>query len=185
MASNQEHYRQAVDNYGLLRRLAQDEDTRFLHDWQVTITFYVAVHLVNFLLANEGLHPQDHKATQNGLTLLRNIREKTRSDIQTAHEALYTYSRKARYLKGSDIKRASYITGKDFILSLYYLDLLIESKAVNNQPFFPLHDFGRINFQTQRPPQDAWGQIQGFADGLRTEGLILFLCKLNQSENQD
>ena len=68
-------------------------------DWQVTVCFYTALHLVNAHLAHFGMQYRSHTDVKfhinpENVTSLMRLPE----DIYLAYEALFSNSRRSRYL---------------------------------------------------------------------------------------
>lgn|GEM_PF-2288546 len=133
MANSSEHFNQAEENFRLLRHLATSRKMYLLHDWQVTVCFYVAVHLTNVFLADEGKHNASHIATLNDIPNLRSSvpNKQDRDNLYDYYLDLKDLSQKARYLNPSkqDMPRlyikAYYINWLDLFNTLTTLNDLI------------------------------------------------------------
>ncbi|MBP7540739.1 MAG: hypothetical protein KA802_12505 [Saprospiraceae bacterium] len=103
MASFDEHIKKAKDNLRFLETINTHACTNW--DWQVTVSFYAAVHLANAHIAHKaGLHYQSHNATINALNPLKPIpvgMEFT-EPVYLAYVKLKNLSRRARYLCHED-----------------------------------------------------------------------------------
>ncbi|MES2809387.1 MAG: hypothetical protein V4619_12215 [Bacteroidota bacterium] len=96
MAGFDDHIRQAKGNLSILSEFNQ----KILNgwDWQVTISYYVAVHLMNAHLAKKAnLHYKTHEQVKNALFSLTSI-AKIPDDVYTAYVKLEGLSRRSRYL---------------------------------------------------------------------------------------
>ena len=98
MASFDDHISQAKGNLTFLTGVNLNFNSNW--DWQVTICFYVAVHLMNGHLAKKAnLHYRTHNDVKNGInphnpTAVYKVPE----DIYLAYCKLEGLSRRARYL---------------------------------------------------------------------------------------
>lgn len=99
MGTPTEHQSKADHNLAFLKTISDDYP-----DWMATAAFYVAVQLIEKLLAERGVHSADHQQRKNS------VRREFPS-IQKAYNALYNASLVARYdqpsqaLPVSDVRR--------------------------------------------------------------------------------
>ena len=96
MAGFDDHIRQAKGNISILSEFNQ----KILNgwDWQVTISYYVAVHLMNAHLAKKAnLHYKTHEQVKNALFNDLSV-AKIPDDIYTGYVKLEGLSRRSRYL---------------------------------------------------------------------------------------
>lgn len=97
MATFQEHINQAKCNITFLQNINNIVDDCI--DWQVTVAFYTALHLVNAHISSSGLQYRRHTDVKdvlnpyNKLSLL-----KLPEDEYTSYVSLQSLSRRARYL---------------------------------------------------------------------------------------
>lgn len=74
-------------------------------DWEVTICFYTALHLMNAHLAKHDLHYRSHNDVDYALNPYGLSPSKITEDVYIAYRSLRSLSRRARYLvseKGSN-----------------------------------------------------------------------------------
>ena len=86
MPNPKQHQEKAEHNRAFLGTITED----VYSDWRATITFYVAVHLVEKLRAYDGDHSQDHSERD------RYVRGNHRA-IYDSYRQLYSASLEARY----------------------------------------------------------------------------------------
>ncbi len=97
MATFHEHIKQANCNIDFLQKINITVDNCI--DWQVTVAFYTALHLVNAHISSNGLQYRRHTDVKdvlnphNKLSLL-----KLPEDEYAAYVSLQSLSRRARYL---------------------------------------------------------------------------------------
>ena len=100
MAGFDDHIRQAKSNISVLSEFNQKIENGW--DWQVTIAYYVAVHLMNAHLAQKAnLHYKTHESVKNALYSPTSV-AKIPDDIYTAYVKLEGLSRRSRYLCHED-----------------------------------------------------------------------------------
>jgi hypothetical protein len=91
------HISQAKKNLAFLGRI--NSSIEDCEDWQVTISFYVAVHLVNAHLSNFHLQYRTHVDVDRLISPDSTIVEtRLPEDIYLAYNKLQTLSRRSRYL---------------------------------------------------------------------------------------
>ncbi|MDW3212307.1 MAG: hypothetical protein R8N23_20725 [Reichenbachiella sp.] len=98
MADFPEHIKQAKNNLDFLSQV-NDSGKKFW-DWQVTISFYVAVHLVNAHIASKAnMHYRSHNDVKNALNPERQVSlSKVDEETYKAFIKLQQLARRARYL---------------------------------------------------------------------------------------
>jgi hypothetical protein len=100
VAAFDDHIRQAKGNISILSEFNKKIDNGW--DWQVTIAYYVAVHLMNAHLAKKAnLHYKTHESVKNALFSITSV-AKIPDDIYTAYVKLEGLSRRSRYLCHED-----------------------------------------------------------------------------------
>ncbi len=130
MATFQEHINQANSNIAFLQNINNSIDNCI--DWQVTVAFYTALHLVNAHISSNGLQYRRHTDVKdvlnpyNKLSLL-----KLPEDEYIAYVSLQSLSRRARYLvsekDGNLANSAAYLTyEKHLAKALKHLDVLMQ-----------------------------------------------------------
>lgn len=102
-------------------------------DWQVTMCFYTAVHLVNAHLAKFNLHYQSHDSVKNALNPYMPVAPaKIPEDEYTAYIGLQHLARRSRYLvnekdaKQKDEERAHLTYDNHFTKACRHLDTLLK-----------------------------------------------------------
>jgi hypothetical protein len=101
-------------------------------DWQIAISFYSAVHLVNGYLAEKAnLHHRSHEEVKNALNPHKGIPIcALPEDIYLAYIKLECLSRRARYLCSEDMQdtstKAHFTSSKHFARSVRLLDKIID-----------------------------------------------------------
>ncbi len=130
MATFQEHITQANSNISFLQNINTSIDNCI--DWQVTVAFYAALHLVNAHISSSGLQYRRHTDVKdvlnpyNKLSLL-----KLPEDEYTAYVSLQSLSRRARYLvsekDGNLANNEAFLTyEKHLAKALKHLDVLMQ-----------------------------------------------------------
>ena len=125
MASFDEHISKVSHNLNVLKNLNKISNTA---DWQVTICYYSAVHLIDGFLAKEGdLHFMKHIDVDdainpnNQLSLFR-----LNEDVYKSYEKLSNLSRLSRYLCSEDILNRKKFPNQSFSTNEKHL-----KKAIN------------------------------------------------------
>lgn len=121
MPSQSVHLERARRNIAFLDLCEQkcDISSKF-PDWKVTIQFYVAVHVIDAVLSDNGRHPESHEERW------RHIREKAirfPEELKDAYGVLYGKSITARYL----INHGSSSTAKDYKICNQAYDNLLKA----------------------------------------------------------
>lgn len=129
MAAFDEHIRQVLRNLNFLK------ETNFKNpsfwDWQVTIAYYTAVHIVNAHLAQvANLHYRTHEDVKNAINPFSPLAlGKVNNDIYLAYTKLENLSRRSRYLCHDDPKQfneTAHLTfDKHFAKAIRHLDKII------------------------------------------------------------
>ena len=129
MASFDEHISQVKRNLSFFKTVNSTEN---FFDWQATICFYCAVHLVNSRIAKEaGLHYRSHEDVKNAIspyntTSICKIDDKT----NVAYLALEKISRRARYLcsdSNSNVPEKAFLTyDKHVAKAIRHLNTIME-----------------------------------------------------------
>ena len=146
MGTFTEHIQQAKQNLSFLSSVNENINDRW--DWQVTVCFYSAVHLINAHIVS--------KTSKNYLThgqvsgvinpyadlSLGKLDEKT----YTSYTKLFHLSRRSRYLlnenfdKSVDIQTACLTYDKHFKKAIHHLDIVIEYIKANYSESFGKED---------------------------------------------
>ena len=128
MAKPEEHIAQAKRNLIFLSSI--NKSIKDCYDWQVTVCFYSALHLVNAHLSNYGLQYRKHKDVNNALNF-SNATSPARlpEDEYICYTALQSLSRRSRYLVNENDGKLGSMTAaitydKHFARALRHLDKL-------------------------------------------------------------
>lgn len=127
MATAAEHITQAKRNFKFLEMVSNSSSPN--SDWQVTIGFYTAVHIINAHLATFNLHYQTHESVKNAISPFGNIEGlRLPESIYKAYVKLQSLSRRARYLVNDSTKEnseASFTHDVHLARALRHLDSII------------------------------------------------------------
>lgn len=107
MANFDEHIKQSKQNLTFLNDINLNVDNHW--DWKVTVSFYVAVHLINSHIAKKAnQHYRSHSEVSNAL-FPENLTSicKLNDREYTAYKKLQNLSRRARYLCHDDSSNRS------------------------------------------------------------------------------
>lgn len=97
MASFDQHIAQSERNIKFLEVINSNAPEYF--DWQVTVCFYSALHLMNAHLSKFGLQYRKHRDVNNALNFANaTSMAKLPEDIYISYTALQSLSRRSRYL---------------------------------------------------------------------------------------
>ena len=97
MASFDEHIQQARKNLDFL--CAVNQKINNYYDWQVTVCFYSALHLVNAHLSHFSLQYRKHKDVKDVLNPFNQMSLARLPELEyAAYVSLQSLSRRARYL---------------------------------------------------------------------------------------
>lgn len=104
MANFDDHIEQAKHNLEVLKVLNKNLESAW--DWQVTISFYTAVHLINAHLAVKlNIHYRSHNEVENAINPFNTLSPaKLPDDVFLAYQKLHGLSRRSRYLIHEDPK---------------------------------------------------------------------------------
>jgi hypothetical protein len=123
-----DHIKQAQSNLSVLKVINQASPTHF--DWQVTVCFYTALHLVNAHLAKYNQQYRNHTDVKHVLNPFNAVSVmKLTPDAYTAYTSLFSLSRRARYLineKDDNLNSNTpfFTHDKHLAKSIRHLDLL-------------------------------------------------------------
>jgi len=130
LASFDTHINQAKKNLEFL--IETDSRNNKNWDWQITICFYAAVHIVNAHLAKvANLHYRTHEAVKNAINPFATLSTtKVPQEIYLAYTKLEGLSRRARYLcheKSVDEPTKEFFTyDKHFARAIKHLDIILD-----------------------------------------------------------
>lgn len=152
MANFEAHIQQAASNLSFLEEVNKHSDTRF--DWQVTIVFYTALHLINAHIAKKiNKNYLSHKQVseildfENQMSLAR-----VNKETFLAYDKLYRLSRRSRYLlrdnynRAQDIQENSLTYGVHLRKAVRHLNMVMgymheEYQVVFSKPTLTCVDF--------------------------------------------
>jgi hypothetical protein len=124
-----DHLKQAERNLGFLEIV--NTSAHSYYDWQITVCFYVAVHLVNAHLSKQGMQFRKHTEVNAHLNPQGTSPARIDQAAYLNYEKLFILSRRARYLVDTestdkDRTRAHLSYEKHLKRALVNLDALIE-----------------------------------------------------------
>ncbi len=129
MPGYQDHINRTISNLTFLEKVNASHSDYF--DWEVTICFYSALHLVNAHLAKFNLQYRKHKDVKDILNPFTLSPAKLPQDEYSAYVALQSLSRRARYLVNErdnnlGSNQAYFTYDKHFGKALRHLNLLMD-----------------------------------------------------------
>jgi uncharacterized protein (UPF0332 family) len=132
LASFTDYVQQAKNNFVFLENLNCNIPNKY--DWEVTVCFYVAVHIVNAHLSNHGYEYRSHSEVNHALNP-HNVLSigKLPADIYASYIALLNLSRRSRYLVNDNTsnstttpRTASFTYEKHFAKAVRHLDKIMK-----------------------------------------------------------
>lgn len=129
VASFDEHIRQATRNLSFLEQANRLPAAHW--DWQVTVAFYVGVHLINAHIAQKsGLNYRSHEQVDQAINPYIPLSPtKLAEDDYLAYSKLQGLARRARYLiheeRDNRTTDAQFTYDKHFARAVRYLDTLL------------------------------------------------------------
>ena len=97
MPSFEEHIKQVKHNLTFLSEI--NNKTNAFWDWQVTVCFYTALHLVNAHLSKYNLQYRKHSDVNHALNFANQLSpSRLPEEIYISYTALQSLSRRSRYL---------------------------------------------------------------------------------------
>ena len=129
MAQFDDHANQAERNLQFLEQI--NGNVKDCVDWQVTVCFYTALHLINAHLANFGLQYRTHNSVKDALNPERQTSvSKLPENEYTAYVGLQMLSRRSRYLVNekdgqTSSQQAALTNEKHLVKALRNLDKLL------------------------------------------------------------
>lgn len=133
MASFEDHIAHSKKNFSFLKSISENDKDCF--DWQVTVCFYIAVHLINaHLVKTCGSSFFSHKNTMNAISPdSKFVNARFPEDQFSSYRALMNLSRRSRYLCNNsdnpmdDGAETVFLTkSKELSKALYHLDVVIQ-----------------------------------------------------------
>lgn len=144
MGTFSEHIQQSKNNLDFLSSVNNNVNNRW--DWQVTVSYYVAVHLVNaHIVSKTNKNYLSHNQVADLINPYNQLSlAKLDEDTYTSYVKLQLLSRRSRYLlnegfkkKGVvDIQPACITYDKHFRKSIYHLDKIMNYMSNNNDISF-------------------------------------------------
>lgn len=127
MASFASHVAQSRSNLDFLESLNAVSGK---WDWKVTVSFYVAVHLMNAHLAEKvNMHFRSHHAVETAISPTSSfVASRLPEDVFVSYMTLSNLSRRARYLcsdDGTQPEQALITYDKHLKKALHHLDVLL------------------------------------------------------------
>jgi hypothetical protein len=129
VASFQEHIQQSKRNLSFLEQVNANSNTYW--DWQVTVAFYVAVHLINsHIFQKLSLNYRSHEQVNDAINPYKLSPSKLEPDYYLAYAKLQGLARRSRYLCNDDLSNratnAHFTYDKHFARAIKNLDILID-----------------------------------------------------------
>ena len=130
LATYLEHINQANKNLSFLDQINFNIDDCW--DWQVTVCFYVSVHLVNAHIADKtDQHYRSHEQVKEALNPYNVLSaSKLSEDVYKAFDKLQNLSRRSRYLCNDNIvdknPKGFFTYDKHLCKALKQLDILLQ-----------------------------------------------------------
>ena len=140
MATFEEHIAHAKSNLDYLSKINYSINERW--DWQVTVCFYSAVHLVNaHIIVKAKKNYLTHKQVDTVLNPFSQFSpSKLDEDTYTAYVSLSNLSRRSRYLSNekinrdeNDIKNGCFTYSKHFKKAISHLEVIINYMIKNHK----------------------------------------------------
>ncbi len=136
------HLRQANSNLTFLASINKMEPDRY--DWQVTVAFYAALHVVNAWLCDHGIHYRSHHEVKAAINPYNGRITKVPHAVYQDYQTLFRLSRRARYLideQISDETQVAHTSDKHFGKAIRRLDQLLShfgsrSRSSRRLPFY-------------------------------------------------
>lgn len=129
MASFSQHIKQANKNIEFLKSINRLDTPNW--EWQVTVCFYVAVHIVNAHIAKkEDKHYRSHKKVNDAINPYTQLSiSKVSEDCFVAYKTLQSLARRSRYLchevESVSSEGAYFTEERHFKKSLKNLDMVM------------------------------------------------------------
>jgi hypothetical protein len=129
VASFQEHLQQSKRNLAFLEQINAHSNSYW--DWQVTVTFYVGVHLINsHIFQKSGLNYRSHEQVNEAINPYNISLSKLNESNYLAYAKLQGLARRSRYLCSDDNSnretQAHFTYDKHFAKAIRNLDILID-----------------------------------------------------------
>ena len=123
----EDHKFQAIKNVKFLESINMFQS---YWDWQVTVCFYSALHLIHAHLSKHNIHFEKHKSVLNLLSPFSEEECKFNQNDFISYRTLFSLSIRSRYLsnhKENDKSANAHLTNeKHFLKALKHLDVLMD-----------------------------------------------------------
>ncbi len=155
MALFSDYINQAKSNLKFLFEV--NNKTAAYYDWQVTVSFYVGVHLINaYLVKERGMSFNSHTETFDAINPANSLSPlKLSEENYLAYRKLYNLSRRSRYictdqdrLKGQDEKVAYLTYDKHLERAIINLDKLLGFIQLRYGESFPPIEINLIGIKS-------------------------------------
>lgn len=128
MPNFEDHISQAQSNLRFLHEVNSKISDAV--DWQVTVSFYTALHFVNAHLAKYDLHYRKHVDVDHAISFENSLSvAKLPQDVYLSYKKLQSLSRRSRYLVNSNVNpkvESAHLTySVHFAKALRHLDKLL------------------------------------------------------------
>ncbi|MFD2827164.1 hypothetical protein ACFSYG_11840 [Leeuwenhoekiella polynyae] len=147
MGSFSEHITQASNNLDFLE--STNKNSRDHWDWQVTVCFYSALHLINaHIAAKANKNYLSHNQVEQVINPFRQLSvAKLDEETYKSYIKLMQLSRRSRYLLNenfkkedvTDIQKACITYDKHFKKAIYHLDVIMQYLTQNHNVNFKSH----------------------------------------------
>lgn len=136
MSRYRAHLLQANSNLEFLEQVNLTNPRRY--DWQTTVAFYSALHLVNAHLCDYGARYRSHHDVKDAINPVRARPSAVSHEAYTDYQKLFRLSRRARYLldeSSADQDRVAHTSEKHFAQAVRRLDRLLAYFERNLQDY--------------------------------------------------
>jgi len=135
MASFQDHINQAIRNLEFFSAINVNPTTETYIDWQITLLYYVAVHLINAHLGmSANFHYRKHNEVKNALNPHTQFSpSRVCVEVYNAYQSISNLSRISRYLlnvNAENDEQASFSKEKHLQKAAKQIDIL--NKYIND-----------------------------------------------------
>lgn len=144
MGTFTDHISQSKHNLDFLSKVNSNINDRW--DWQVTVCFYTALHLMNaHIVSKTGKNYLSHNQVAEVINPYNPLSvAKLDQDTYLSYNKLVQLSRRARYLLGENFQKKEFVEvqpacttySKHFKKSIYHLDKIIDFISKNHNVSF-------------------------------------------------
>ncbi len=143
MSSFDGHIEQASKNLDFLEKVNAEFPN--VYDWQVTISFYSALHLMNaHVYKSLGTYHRTHNDLANAISPESSIKHPAQvsEEVFVAYETLFILSRRARYLyNAKSDNKVDFTNHKHLAKSIRHLNTIMEWFDQKYSQGFPKRSF--------------------------------------------